>query len=189
MAKAETITTIPSKVSRRLLVTGAAALPALAVPTIASAGSDRAGYPVTHPDPRLLALAEELKPVWSRLCFFDPQRLAAAKEAQAESEALHLEMTGTKVGSGLNATADQKFWRVSEENGYLRLADICEALFTEVIRLADAILEIPAADRMGDAIRLAAILMKYPDDDCSYSDLLWEMAAPAGFTKPDLDEV
>jgi hypothetical protein len=42
---------------------------------------------------------------------------------------------------------------------------------------------------MGDAIRLAAILMQHVDDDCGYSDLLWEMAAPAGFTKPDADEV
>jgi hypothetical protein len=43
---------------------------------------------------------------------------------------------------------------------------------------------------MGDAIRLAAILMQHVDDDCcGYSDLLWEMAAPAGFTKPDPDEV
>jgi hypothetical protein len=49
--------------------------------------------------------------------------------------------------------------------------------------------KIPPTDRMGDAIRLAAILMKYPDDDCSYSDILWEMAAPAGFTKPQIDEV
>jgi hypothetical protein len=47
MAKAETITTIPSNLSRRLLVTGTAALPALAVPAMTIAA---------EPDPVFAAI-------------------------------------------------------------------------------------------------------------------------------------
>jgi hypothetical protein len=93
-------------------------------------------------------------------------------------------------GWGLNEVARQKFKQISDENGYSHLWDITAALSTEVQRITDAILQIPSTDRLGDAIRLAAILMKKhsEDEDCYYSLPLWEMAAPAGFTKPDLDE-
>ena len=58
---------------------------------------------------------------------------------------------------------------------------------SELSDLAQAILDIPSTDSIGAGIRAAAALAL--DDDCenafSMEDLLWELAARAGFTRPE----
>ena len=53
--------------------------------------------------------------------------------------------------------------------------------------VARAILRIPSTDRIGDGIRAAASLALDDDRENAYdmAEILWEMAARAGFTRLD----
>jgi hypothetical protein len=154
--------------SRRSLVTSAAALPALALPAVAIAAE-----PSTNPT--LLALAEQLKPVWARLQSIEPERHRTYEEAKA----------GLPQGWALDKEGHYRTWRErGTTNGYFELSKATNNLQEQIYQLTDAIREIPSTNRMEDAIRLAAILMRYDDQDCCYQDELWEIAAPAGFALP-----
>jgi hypothetical protein len=163
-----------SNLSRRSLVTSAAALPALALPAVAIAATE----PLLATNPELLALGERLKvvmPLYEALKL-KSHRLAA--EAQA----------GLPDGWGLK----DKYWRIykkrSAKNGHARARIEWNAASTELEEISRAILEIPSTDRIGDGIRAAAALAL--DDDThenafEMEGVLWEMAAHAGFSRPD----
>ena len=58
---------------------------------------------------------------------------------------------------------------------------------SDLSELAQAILDIPSTDSISDGIRAAAALAR--DSDCQNTfdmeNLLWELAARAGFTRPE----
>ena len=57
---------------------------------------------------------------------------------------------------------------------------------SEIHRLAKAILKLPSDSRIGDGVRAAAALAINDDIENAYEtkEVLWEMAARAGFTPP-----
>jgi hypothetical protein len=163
-----------STLSRRSLVTSAAALPALAVPAVAVAATE----PLPETNPELLALGERLKVV---MPLYESLKL---KSRRLNGEA----QSGFSDGWGLK----DKYWRLYQKrrakNGGDRAYAEWNPVSEEQNEVALAILKIPSTDRIGDGIRAAAALALDDDDHenaFTMEDVLWEMAGRAGFSRPD----
>jgi hypothetical protein len=73
------------------------------------------------------------------------------------------------------------------KNGYHQAYEEWNVACSDLSDLAQAILDIPSTDSIGDGIRAAAALAR--DVDCqnafNMENMLWELAAHAGFTRPE----
>ena len=159
-----------SDMTRRSIVASAAALPALAVPAVAQ---------INNPDVTLIALGERLKVLMPRVAALGLKSHALHKEARA----------GFPNGWGMDDELLRTFKERGAKNGYHQAYEEWSGACSELSDLAQAILDIPSTDSIGDGIRAAAALAH--DNDCenafSMKDLLWELAARAGFTRPEED--
>ena len=159
-----------SNLSRRSLISSAAALPALAVPAVAQ---------INNPDVTLIALGERLKVLMPRVAALDLKSGALHKEARA----------GFPNSWGMDDELLRAFKERGAKNGYHQAYEEWSGACSELSDLSQAILDIPSTDSIGDGIRAAAALAH--DNDCenafSMKDLLWELAARAGFTRPEED--
>jgi hypothetical protein len=63
-------------------------------------------------------------------------------------------------GWGINKEAMREFDRVADKNGYSRLRKALNDVDDKVREVAEAILEIPLTDRIGDGIHAAAALAR-----------------------------
>jgi hypothetical protein len=165
--------------SRRSLVTSAAALPALALPVVAMA---MPASQASTTDPTLLALGEKLKPLWARYAKLRPVTRRLYEQC---SEAAGWDQLGRDRTKAQQEAAMRLFRRAFRTTGYSRMMDIINTLDIQMKELGHAILEIPSTDRVGDAIHLAAILVMNTDQDCTYKYRLWEITAHAGFAVPE----
>jgi hypothetical protein len=153
--------------SRRSVIIGAAVIPALTVPAVAQ---------IDRPDARLIALGERLKVLIPHAAELKLKATPLRKEAIA----------GLPEGWGLNDELSRIFQERATENGYHQAYDEWSDACSELFDVARAILEIPSTDAVGDGIRAAAALAF--DHDCenasNMKNLLWDLAARAGFTPP-----
>jgi hypothetical protein len=161
---------------------GAASVPVLALPAVATA------VPVadaTSVNPQLLALGERLKAAWAKVSELDPSELYEACRKAAGFEQLGDDRTEEQ-----RKAAEHRFKVMASQNGYHRVSRKWNAACRINNQIARAIMEIPSTERMGDGIRAAAALVL--NDDCEnafeMADVLWEMAARAGFTRPEEDD-
>jgi hypothetical protein len=112
-------------------------------------------------------------------------RAAAAK---LKSRMLYEEaLVGLPRGFANDAALYRTWKERCAKNGHEQASTEWEAAGIEQDEVARAILEIPSLDRIGDGIRAAASLALNEDCENAYTmaDVLWEMAARAGFTRPD----
>jgi hypothetical protein len=98
--------------------------------------------PAVAGNPKLLALAEELKPIWAQYLDASGQSRQAYEEARDAAMAFCEETTGDLRGWGLDPATRQKFEEVGEANGYSSLQSTTDDLWNQIDRIADAILEI-----------------------------------------------
>jgi hypothetical protein len=153
---------------RRSLVSSIVALPALAVPAVAQ---------VNNPDAKLIALGERLKVLMPRVAALGLKSHTLNKEACA----------GFPNGWGMDDKLNRTFKERGAKNGYYQAYDEWNEACSELSDLTQAILDIPSTDPIGDGIRAAAALAIDHDFENAYNmeDLLWELAARAGFTRPE----
>jgi hypothetical protein len=146
--------------SRRHLVTTAAALPALAGPAIALAAIPAPTIAIPNPiDAQLIELGSQFEALLVQFfdCWFEWAPLMRAAHAAVE------EKYGAQ-GWGLNKAANRFFSRTLSKNGCGKVADRMDALGDEMYSLADEIKETPAF-HIG-SLRAKALVM------------LWEARSP-----------
>ena len=156
-----------SALSRCSLVTTAATLPALAVPAVAIAATTA---------PELLVLGEQLKVAWPQAAAWERKYRVLNEESFPNGWALRKEHFSLYKKRQAEAGADVAYdkWNDADK---------------EARRIAEAILEIPSADRVGDGIRAAAALVCDWDCEGCGCELLWEMAERAGFDRQSCEVV
>ena len=157
-----------SNLSRRSLVTSAAALPALAVPAVAAPSTD----------PQLLALAERLKVLLPRATAL--RRHCARLNKQARGD--------LPQGFGNNENQMRIYQIRRKRNGGDKTWKEFNEVSPEMEDVGNAILEIPSTDPIGQGIRAAAALALDEHDTMNgfnMRGLLWEMAERAGFERPE----
>ncbi len=115
-----------ANLSRRAILAGAASVPALARPTVALAE-------VTPP--KLLAPADQLKPIWAAVLDLDPKVREAYEPCSEASHECHEKNMG-------QPEASRRFDAMSKRTGYGRLMDRLNVLDGKQRRLARAILKI-----------------------------------------------
>jgi hypothetical protein len=155
-----------SNLSRRSLVASAAALPALALPAVAASTN-----------PELLALGERLKPLFPRVA------AARLKSRALSDEACE----GLTNGFGWEKHPDHALWQERlAKNGHDQAYDEWNTADEEMNSIAEEILKIPAIDPMGESIHAAAALALNDEPENAYhlEDILWKIAARAGFERP-----
>jgi hypothetical protein len=152
--------------SRRHLVTAAAALPALA-------GS---AFAADHPDAKFVALGERLK--------------VANAEADRLGKPVHRLhgacMKAARFEEDCEPYAEcfARFDAKSKETGYSAACDKWNVAVDAQVRIARAILKIPSSSRIGDGIRVMAAMVDHQDIPCQKSPMLWKMAVRVGFDLP-----
>jgi hypothetical protein len=169
--------------SRRHLVTTAAALPALAVvaavPAVAAVTASPAAAPIVEAaniDAELIALGERLK--------------VAIEEADRLGEPVHRLYRACRKAARFedhSEPRDECFARFDakkKDNGYGRAYKKWNAASNVKFRIARAILKIPSNSRVGDGICAMAAIVDEQDMYSKDSSVLWNMAARAGFTTP-----
>jgi hypothetical protein len=164
-----------SKLSRRSLVSSVIALPALAVPAVASASMPTADTS----QPELLALGEQLKPLFAEWQRLDPLVSAAYQQAM-EDAGFYKFPSGTRTRQ--QQAACEAGWKVAaKQSGYSKLYRQLNPICSKADQLAKRILEIEATDRVGDGIHAAAALFLNEPDGWS-GEVLRRMATKAGFS-------
>jgi hypothetical protein len=165
--------------SRRSLVATAAVLPALGVPA--------AAFATTDTDSRLLVLGEKLKPLWAKREALRQEVASTREICEAAAKAIH----GDEPGWGLNKAAWREYERMSQETGHDQLSDAFENVCNDVQKVAEAILEIPSHDPIGDGIHAAAALAIDDDVENGFAlvAVLEQMAHRAGFTLPAMGPI
>jgi hypothetical protein len=160
--------TMSAHTSRRSLIISAAALPALAVPTVAGAA-------VNHD---LLVLGERLRVLLPKARALGVKLRQLTEESRADLP------TGFMMKENFRRIYEIR----SEKNGRGRARDEWVDASTEVAEIAEAILEIRPTDRIGEGIRAAAVLaLDEPDCENGFNmrAMLWEMAERAGFVRSE----
>jgi hypothetical protein len=152
--------------SRRAVVIGAAMIPAFTVPAVAQ---------IDNPDARLIALGERLKVLIPHVAGLKFKVTPLHKEA----------IVGMPMGWATNDELSRKFEERATANGYHHAYDEWSDACSQLFDVAQAILQIPSTDAVGDGIRAAAALAF--DHDCqnasNIKNLLWDLAARAGFAR------
>ena len=158
---------LSENLSRRAILAGVASVPALALPAVTAAAPSTAA----NPDAELVALGEQLKAVVAEADRLDPKPLhEACMDAWASS-----------------INADQAFEEMAKQNGYHDAYEKWNAVSTAEYKIAKAILKVPANSRVGDGVRAFAALRLSDhdvDETTEAAEVLWEMAARAGFCPP-----
>jgi hypothetical protein len=186
--------------SRRHLVTTAAALPALALAAAVPAVAIPLSAPATTASPllpqaaaaavmpvecssELLGLGEQLKPLFTAWLKLKPRCSRAYQVAFDQAGFAGL---GDNRTEKQQAEAERKFNEACKQSGYDPLYKRVNALSDKRGKMARAIYKLKANDRIGDGIRAAAALVLNDDLENGYEaeEILWEMAARAGFTPP-----
>jgi hypothetical protein len=172
-------------VSRRslmnMLVRSTAAVAVAGSAAIASPLSDQpaeAQIATDHTDAELLALGERLKVVSAQAKKLEPDwRLH--QSAMDASGFMNIESEGER-----NA-AIKRFKSILDENRYSEACVKWNAVCSVEHRIAREILRTPSTTRVGDGVRAAAALVEdasEPENEAA--EVLWEMAARAGFPVP-----
>jgi hypothetical protein len=78
----------------------------------------------------------------------------------------------------------RRFDAKTTENGYSRASKKWNAACKVERALSRAVLRIPSNSRIGDGVRAFAALIEEPEAEFEAAEVLWEMAARAGFTPP-----
>lgn len=198
---------MPNLSRRRLIVraaTIAAAVPAAAIPlpapalsavlptlAVASPSADiqRPPIAIEQTSPEQLAFAEQLKPLFRQYYELRPKHYAAYQAAFDVGGFSELGMNRTE---NQQKEADARFEKAAKENGYYRLCGPMGALADKMEKIARKNYRTKATNRMEYGIRAAAALTLSDDLDNSFEEpspyettqLLWEMAAGAGFPTP-----
>ncbi|MGO9628190.1 MAG: hypothetical protein ACLPXW_04240 [Xanthobacteraceae bacterium] len=128
------------------------------------------------PNAEFIALGERLKAMMPRVAALGLKFCSLHDEASAD----------LPVGWARDSEHLRTFKERSAKNGRDRAYEAWNAASSELYALARAILKIPTNDRSGDGIRAAAALALNHDCDGAWemADMLWEMAARAGFRPP-----
>ncbi len=175
--------------SRRAILAGAASVPALSLPAVVAAAPERATTaPVsataideatiaTAPDPdaKLLALGERLKAAAAEADKLDAGSLHKACTDAADYQTLPVEV------------AKSRFKAMAKQNGYDDAWKKWNAASNVEHKIATAILKMPANSRVGDGVRAFAALRLNEhdvDETTEAAEVLWGMAALAGFRPP-----
>lgn len=179
-----------STLSRRAILAGAASVPTLALPVVAAVALAEPAIAlpavpavsVVNSDvEQLIALGDQLKPLFVEWLELRP------KVHRAYDEALEAAgFTGFNRTDEQQAEAERRWPQARKQTGYDRLYKQLCVLDRKTNKLTRAILKIKAADRRGDGIRAAAIIVRSDDSDNSPEvlNLLWGMAVMAGFPTP-----
>jgi hypothetical protein len=166
-----------------MLVKSSAVVAVAAAP--ATALADHAPQPAAAPGqsrPELLALGDQLRLLFPEWLELEPKTKALHEQAMKAAGFYELGMDRTEEQQ---KAADAKFEKAMSQNGYRQCYDRLNVLSDKMWKLSRSILRIPADDRRGDGIRAAAVLVLDSDSDgYEAGQLLWEMAAGAGFAVP-----
>jgi hypothetical protein len=152
--------------TRRSLVTTAATVPALAltaIPAAAALSPTASTMPPTRAE--LVALGEQLKPLFVAQWDFLPKLYAAYRIAVDAADYKNLGYNRTEEQQ---KEADRRFQEAAEKFGYYKLYKQWGDLREKMYKIARSILAIEATDRIGDGIRAAAVLVLGDDDDTRY---------------------
>jgi hypothetical protein len=128
-------------------------------------------------DAELIALGERLKAVTAEAAKLKPDRRLydAAWKASGFDK---------KPKGRANDAAKRQFEAKAKENGYSAASKKWNAVCDVKYAVARAILRVPSNSRVGDGIRAAAQIVDGDGISCTDSDVLWDMAARAGFDPP-----
>ena len=127
-------------------------------------------------DAQLIALGERLKVASAEADQLKPDRLYQACRKAAGSYKVR-----TEKG---RMAAEQRFNAMAEQNGYHEAFDKWSAAAAVERQIAEAILQIPSHTRIGAGVRAAAMISDGGGVYCEDAEVLWEMAACAGFRLP-----
>jgi hypothetical protein len=133
-----------------------------------------AGTPI---DAELIALGERLKAASAEADRLKP-------DCRLYDEAWQASGFDRKLKARAKDAAWRRFEAKAKENGYSLASKKWNAAAHMEDVLAKAILRIPSNSRIGDGVRAFAALMKEPEAQHEAADVLWDMAARAGFEPP-----
>jgi hypothetical protein len=127
-------------------------------------------------DAKLIALGEQLKAASATSAKLKPAR-------RLYEEAWNGSGFDKKTPGVRSKECERKFKAIAEANGYSAAHDKWGDACGAEQKIAEAILKLPSHSRIGDGVRAAATLSWGDGLYCRDADVLWEMAARAGFER------
>jgi hypothetical protein len=131
----------------------------------------------------LVELGEELKPLLVEYFSLKPKWKSAYRKA---SDYAGFHRLGPDRTSEQQAAAQKRFEEASIRYGYNRICEQINSVSDRMQEIAKAIMCLPSDDRLGDGILAAASLVLNEECENAFemAEVLWQMAARAGFTPP-----